>query len=1061
MKKKLLLSIVLFAAIAFTYNALTKQTEIEKLREKHAAFLKNHSFNKTMDLSKKERKALSLPPNAYFEQEYLNEINPTTGLTNKRELLQLQEQLNSERSAQRAPGDATDNAWVERGPDNVGGRTRAVIFDPNDSTQETVYAGGVSGGLWKNTNISDINSVWTYVGISENLSVSSIAIDPNNNNIWYLGTGESYTSGDAVGNGLWKTTDGGTTWNHVFGGVTGDSYVDTSPSAVLTINSPASIATDYSITVTSSFGSDLSTAITGDLVLAIDGTSPTEDACSTILNTSEMNGKIAVIKRGACSFDDKVKRAQDAGAIAVIVVNNVSGGPISMGGDGLGFEEDGNPLNIIITSVMVSMADGDAIIAALGSGVNGTLEPGSSTSGYLILPGIQHINDLVVRDNNGTSEVFFAAAETFYSQASPSTLLGINEVGVYKSIDGTNFSKLVLSAGEDLVPNNIKIAADNSIYVSTQSNSFGQGGGRIYHSTDGTTFTLKHTVPSGSRTEIACSSTDANTVYVLAQLNSDPVGIYKTIDNFTNVTTLSLPNDADNGIPANDFTRGQASYDLLLRVDPNDENTLYVGGIDLFKSTNGGTSWGQISKWSNNNNLGALSVSLVHADQHGLAFSSSSRMLFSNDGGVYLSNDAGDNILPRNKGYNTLQFYTVGVAPTTAFSGDEYFLAGAQDNGTLLVEDAVAGVNSFYERQGGDGAYSFFDQDGTDQYCIANYVYNGNIKLYDFSNGNIRIINSESASNGDFINQEALDSNFDILYSNYSSGSNYIVKMYQNIKVGTVTRTDLTSASLMDSEPSALTVSPYTTSQSNLFVGLKNGKVIKIEATTERQPIWSDITGPNFLGSVSDIEFGTNENEIFVTMHNYGVQNIWYTNDGGANWEGKEGNLPDIPVKAILQNPLLIEEVIIGTELGVWRTSNFSDANPTWIQSYNGMSNVKVTDLDLRDDNMVFASTYGRGVFSGQFTDAVASVDAVFIDKKAFTVYPTVSNGDFTLQAENSLGLTEINIFSITGKQVYAKEIDFTSNGKQEISVNLNAGVYIVSIVDENNKKSSSKIVIE
>jgi photosystem II stability/assembly factor-like uncharacterized protein len=1060
MKKKILLSIVLFAAIAFTYNALTKQTEIEKLREKHATFLKNHSFNKTMDLSKKERKALSLPPNAYFEQEYLNEINPATGLTNKRELLQLQEQLNSERSAQRAPGDATDNAWVERGPDNVGGRTRAVIFDPNDSTQETVYAGGVSGGLWKNTNISDINSVWSYVGISENLSVSSIAIDPNNNNIWYVGTGESYTGGDAVGNGLWKTTDGGTTWNHVFGGVTGDSYVDTSPSAVLTINSPASIATDYSIIVASSFGSDLSTAITGDLVLAIDGTSPTEDACSTILNTSEMNGKIAVIKRGACSFDDKVKRAQDAGAIAVIVVNNVSGAPIPMGGDGLGFEEDGDPLNITITSVMVSMTDGDAIIAALGSGVNGTLEPGSSTSGYSILPGIQHINDLVVRDNDGTSEVFLAAAETFYSIASPSTLLGINEIGVYKSTDGTNFSKLVLSAGEDLEPNNIKIAADNSIFVSTKSNTFGAGGGRIYHSTDGTTFTLKHTVPSGSRIEIACSPTDANTVYVLAEQSGDaPVGIYKTTDNFATVTTLTLPNGQNQFVPANDFTNGQASYDLLLRVDPNDDTIVFVGGIDLFKTTDSGVNWTQISEYYSNNG-----ASRVHPDQHGLAFSSSSRMLFSNDGGVYLSNDAGATILPRKKGYNTLQFYTVGVAPTTAFSGDEYFLAGAQDNGTLLIENATAGVNSFYERQGGDGAYSFFDQDGTDTYCIANYVYNNNIKLYDLATGNIRTINNESGSNGDFINQETLDSNLDILYSNYSSGSDFIVKMYRNIKSGTVTKTNISDAAIMNSEPSALTVSPYTTSQSNLFIGLKNGKVIKIAGTTNtfpNNPEWSDITGPDFLGSVSDIEFGTNENEIFVTMHNYGVQNIWYTNDGGTTWEGKEGNLPDIPVKAILQNPLLIEEVIIGTELGVWRTSNFSDASPTWIQSYNGMSNVKVTDLDLRDDNMVFAATYGRGVFSGQFTDAVASVDAVFIDKKAFTVYPTVSNGDFTLQAENSLGLTEMNIFSITGKQVYVKEIDFTSNGKQEISVNLNAGVYIVSIVDENNKKSSSKIVIE
>jgi len=1054
MKQKLLLLTIAILSITFIYNYATKESPTEKLRKQHAAFLASHPYNETLELTKSERKAKGIPPNKYFEQEYLNEINPATGRTHKRELLQLQAILNAERLEERAPGDAVNNPWVERGPDNVGGRTRALLFDPNDPTQETVYAGGVSGGLWKNTNISNINSVWSYVGISENLSVSSIAVDPNNTNVWYVGTGESYTGADAVGNGLWKTTDGGATWNQIYGGVTGSSYVDTSPAAVLKINSPANIAADYNITVTTGFGSDLSSALTGDLVLAMDGTSPTEDACSAIVNSSAVNGKIAVIRRGECTFDDKVKRAQDAGAIAVIVVNNVSGAPILMGGDGLGFNEEGNPLNITITSVMVSDTDGNAIIAALGNGVNGTLQPGSNTSGYTILPGIQHINDLVVRDNNGTSEVFFAAAETFASGA----LLGINEVGVYKSTDGTNFSKLVLSAGEDLEPNNIKIAADNSIYVSTQSNTFGEGGGRIYHSTNGSTFTLKHTVPSGSRTEIACSPTDANTIYVLAQLNSDPVGIYKTTDNFTNVTTLALPNDADTGIDANDFTRGQAFYDLLIRVDPTNDNILYVGGIDLFKSTNGGTSWSQISHW-----YGGWGYQEVHADQHGLAFSSSSKMVFSNDGGVYLSTNAGNNIFPRKKGYNTLQFYTVGVAPTTAFSGNEYFLAGAQDNGTLMIENASDGVNSFYERQGGDGAYSFFDQDGTDQYCIANYVYNGNIKLYDFSNGNVRTINNESGSNGDFINQEALDSNLDILYSNYSSSSDFIVRMYRNIKSGTVTKTNIADASIMDSEPSALTVSHYTTNQSNLFIGLKNGKLIKIAGTTNtfpNNPIWTDITGTDFVGSISDIELGTNENEIFVTMHNYGVQNIWYTADGGTTWVGKEGNLPDIPVKAILQNPLLLEEVIIGTELGVWRTSNFSDASPTWTQSYNGMSNVKVTDLDMRDDNMVFAATYGRGIFSGQFTDAVASVDDVLTDKKAFTVYPTISDGDFTLMAKNDLGETTCRIFDMAGRQVYSSTINFNETSEQQVSVNLRAGTYIVNLVDQNNKKSSSKIII-
>ena len=110
-------------------------------------------------------------------------------------------------------------------------------------------------------------------------------------------------------------------------------------------------------------------------------------------------------------------------------------------------------------------------------------------------------------------------------------------------------------------------------------------------------------------------------------------------------------------------------------------------------------------------------------------------------------------------------------------------------------------------------------------------------------------------------------------------------------------------------------------------------------------------------------------------MSNYNVTSIWYTSNGTSatpTWVNKEGNFPDIPVRCILQNPLLpTTEVIVGSDLGVWFTNNFNAASPTWYQSYNGMRNVKVTDLDLRNDNVVFAATYGRGVFSGTFTNAV------------------------------------------------------------------------------------------
>ena len=63
--------------------------------------------------------------------------------------------------------------------------------------------------------------------------------------------------------------------------------------------------------------------------------------------------------------------------------------------------------------------------------------------------------------------------------------------------------------------------------------------------------------------------------------------------------------------------------------------------------------------------------------------------------------------------------------------------------------------------------------------------------------------------------------------------------------------------------------------------------------------------------------------------------------------------------------------------------------------------------------------------------------------------------------AKNTLRLTKINIFDTAGREVYKKAFNFTVNSKQEISVNLKAGVYIVNIIDANNKKASNKIVVE
>ena len=176
--------------------------------------------------------------------------------------------------------------------------------------------------------------------------------------------------------------------------------------------------------------------------------------------------------------------------------------------------------------------------------------------------------------------------------------------------------------------------------------------------------------------------------------------------------------------------------------------------------------------------------------------------------------------------------------------------------------------------------------------------------------------------------------------------------------------------------------------------------------------------------------------------------------------ESKRCNLPDLPVKTILQNPLNLEEVIIGTELGVWYTANFSNENPTWETSYNGMSNVKVLDLDLRDDNMVFAATHGRGVFSGQFTAESLSLDTSAFTASEIKVFPTVSNGELFITSANNIEKTALNVFNITGQNVYSKTVNI-SNDKTALNLtSLKSGIYFIQIGKENQNKSH-KIIIE
>ena len=1030
-----------------------------ELRKKHSNFLKNSPFKKTLKLSEDQRMELGIPPNKYYEMEWELTMNPETGSPTIGNIELVRRLLQTEKDQQlaqgRTPGDAADNNWIERGPNNVGGRVRAVMFDPNDATNETVYAGGVSGGLWKNINISSASSQWTRVNIPENLAVSCITYDPNNLNVFYIGTGESYVGGDVNGDGVWKSSNGGTTWSHVFGGITGPTAFQSSTN--LTINSPGTIAGNYVCYPTNpaNFGVAVTTPITSNIVLVNDGTAtPTFSCTGSLVNASAVNGKIALIRRGSCTFVEKIKAAQDAGAIGVIMMNNVPGQPIPMGG---------TDATITIPSIMIAQDIGNSIEAAVNSGtVNGTLNP-TDPGGFTgnLVPGIQFINSIKVRNIGGISEIYAAAGDSFYGDANATTYLTGPQYGLYKSTDnGSSWNEVNLpltAEGNKHCPNDIEIGADNKVWIATtRSTLYNNGGGKVFSSPDGVTFTQKYAVTNGRRTQIAVSKTDANKIYILAELaqlsattpNVETTMI-KTTDGFANVTTVPIPVDGINStrFTTYGFTGQQAFYDLMFEIDPLNDQTVYAGGIDLFKTTNGATSWTQISE--SNGNIG----SYVHSDQHGLAFgnSSSAKLLFGCDGGTFYSANSGSSISERNLGLNITQFVGLGVAPTTNGMVGDNFVAGAQDNGSQMFLNSPNSIAGSTKVQGGDGGQCMFDQDGTDKYRITNYVYNQSINLFNYATNTTRVINSETTANGAFYAPMTLDSNLDILFSDYSTTTpTYQIRRYKNLKTGTVNKIVLTNA-LLTSRATALTVSKYTTTSTTLLVGTLSGKLYKVtnaDASFTSSIVWADITGSAFVGSISDIEYGASESEIYVTFHNYNVVSIWYTSDGGANWQNKEGNFPDIPVKSIMKNPLNTDEAIIGTELGVWFTNNFSTSSPTWNQSYNGMSNVKVTDLDLRNDNVVFAATYGRGVFSGLFTSTSLGTSD-FNKEKAVSFFPNPTNGELNIKIKDYSGKVNCTVFDVNGRAVY-KDLDSNFNGQKQLNLNqLSKGIYIVQVITD------------
>jgi len=157
-----------------------------------------------------------------FKRDFEMTKDPALGYPPVERLLEVKRVIKEKEAELKLKSSAAgilDARWRERGPYDVGGRTRTILIDKNDPTNKTIFTAGITGGLWRTRDITATEPYWENLGdFLENMNISSLAQDPSNPDIIYFSTGEGYTAGGGSGGrglGLWKSVDGGDTWQHL------------------------------------------------------------------------------------------------------------------------------------------------------------------------------------------------------------------------------------------------------------------------------------------------------------------------------------------------------------------------------------------------------------------------------------------------------------------------------------------------------------------------------------------------------------------------------------------------------------------------------------------------------------------------------------------------------------------------------------------------------------------------------------------------------------------------------------------------------------------------------
>lgn len=681
--------------------------------------------------------------------------------------------------------------------------------------------------------------------------------------------------------------------------------------------------------------------------------------------------------------------------------------------------------NMCITQIVFDPSNSDIMYASTGEGIGGagiarsSQSPGAmnigvgvmrSTDGgvtWNVLPQpndrFHWVNDIAIDPNNPT-HLWAVTSDTTDRNSS------FGSGAIYKSINsGQSWVEITTTESRAI---DIKIDPNNSNRLMVGCR------GHLYRSTNGT-YALNdidffeitgstNQPPSGGRIEIAYAPSVSNRVYALVDQNygevwrSENGGSTWTKRNASPLSTFGTSGS------------GQGWYDNVIWVDPFSSQRIVIGGIDTWRSTNGGQTFTKISDWNDgihqeDNDGDGMQNTSLHADQHVIVespnYSNANRKVFiGNDGGIFKT----DNItsVSQNSGWDNLnnnlritQFY--GGA---ASADRSLVIGGAQDNSFIV--DRSFGGTTWVVPVSGDGAFAAVDYNNENN-AFANTNFNQIFRSTDngqtwswiagFRHGGCG--STGCASGGVFRVQDgaSLISKFTMdpntpttiyacansLWRNNNSGNPNNWTNIRNANGGQITAMDVGSNS------------------NRIWIGTVNGRVEMSNtgggtAGTSWTQLDNDVDNPMPDRFVTDIAVDPqNQDRVMVTIGGYGQDNIWYTNNNGATWNNRSLDF-DMQVNSVVWHPDRTGWVYIGTDFGIFASSNYGqDWSVIPIREVNdGPFNGEVAEVFFAGDGSdnapyyLYAASHARGMWRTSFPVR----DAIYVDKN----YNGVERGSIT-----------------------------------------------------------------